>query len=276
MSAPDAAWPTAITQIAPNSVRVRGVDIAQAMGRLSFGGMVHLLLTGEVPDAATAALLDAILVSSVDHGVTPPSCQAARLVASTGGSLSASVAAGLLAINQHHGGAVQGCAEALDLVVERARFGQTLEDAATGVIEELKAQGRRFPGFGHRIHTADPRTVRLLELAEAAGLTETVEPEPTRIQAARAVEKAFKAMGKELPLNVDGAIAAILADLGYERGVMNGLFLIARAAGLVAHVHEEQTRMRPMRRIDPREHVYDGPAARSLDEGGPSQQGAAP
>ena len=78
-------------------------------------------------------------------------------------------------------------------------------------------------------------------------------------QAAAAVEAVFKAQGKPLPVNVDGAMGAILADLGFDSGLMNGIFMIARVPGLVAHVHEEKSRMRPMRRIDPVDHAYDGP-----------------
>jgi citrate synthase len=79
------------------------------------------------------------------------------------------------------------------------------------------------------------------------------------------VEATFAARGKALPINVDGAIGAILADLGFEPEVMNGLFMIARVPGLIAHVREEQVRMKPMRRISPTDHAYDGPDARSLD-----------
>jgi citrate synthase len=84
------------------------------------------------------------------------------------------------------------------------------------------------------------------------------------MQAARAVEKIFAAAAKNLPINVDGAMGAILGDLGFDPAMMNGLFMIARLPGLVAHVHEEKTRQKPMRRIDPVNHSYDGPAARSL------------
>ena len=110
-------------------------------------------------------------------------------------------------------------------------------------------------GFGHRVHTNDPRTGRLFELAEAAGVMSQ------HCEAARAVEAAFEAGGKELPINVDGAMGAVLADLGFDPGLMNGIFMIARVPGLVAHVHEEKSRMRPMRRIDPMDHAYDGPVA---------------
>ena len=102
-----------------------------------------------------------------------------------------------------------------------------------------------MPGFGHRLHTRDPRTARLFELAREAGV------DGVHMQAARAVEKAFAAAKKSLPINVDGAIGAILADLGMNPAAFNGIFMIARAPGLIAHVIEEQTREKPMRRIDP-------------------------
>jgi citrate synthase len=251
-------WLTAITQIEPNHVRVRGYDIAEIMGTVSFGTMVHLILRGELPDEKVGRLMDAILCAAIDHGATPPSVLAARTVASTGATLSASVAAGIMAINDYHGGAIGECATQLRHIVRRCGdSGQTVDCVATALLEELRAQGRRVSGFGHRVHSDDPRTRRLFELAEEAGVS------GPHVDAARAIERVFREAGKDLPLNVDGAMAAVLADLDYEPSVMNGLFMIARSAGLVAHVHEEQTRMKPMRRIDPFHHQYDGPAARS-------------
>lgn len=258
------AWTTGITKIEPNRVAVRGYDIAELMGRISFGQAVHLILQGNLPSDAVGRLMDAILVSSIDHGATPPSALAARTVASTGAPLSSSAAAGISSINRHHGGAIERCARTLTEVIETARYGHTLEEAAAKVITVAKDAGERISGFGHRVHTADPRTARLFELAAEAGLTTEIEPEPSHIAAALALEKVFKQMGKALPINVDGAIAAILADLGFDPALMNGIFMIARTPGLVAHVHEEQHRMKPMRRIDPVNHVYDGPDPRSL------------
>ncbi|MHC5001955.1 MAG: citrate/2-methylcitrate synthase, partial [Planctomycetota bacterium] len=158
-------WPTGITSIAPNEVRVRGYDIAELMGRLSFGATVYLILRGELPDEATGRLMDAILVSSVDHGATPPSALAARVVASTGGALNGSVAAGLLSINDFHGGAIEACARQLGHIVARcADSGEDLGCVAAAIIDEAKSEGRRLSGFGHRIHRDDPRTARLFEL----------------------------------------------------------------------------------------------------------------
>ncbi|MCH8153257.1 MAG: citryl-CoA lyase [Planctomycetes bacterium] len=252
-------WTTGITQIEPNQVRLRGYDIGELMGPVSFGSAVYLILRGELPDEKVGRLMEAILVSSIDHGATPPSALAARTAASTGASLGASVAAGLLAINRYHGGAIEECAHQLAHIVRRCdETGDSLDNAAKAVLDELKADAQRMAGFGHRIHTNDPRTKRLFDLGVEAGV------DGRHMEAARAVHRVFVSTGKNLSMNVDGAIAAVLADLGFEPSVMNGLFMIARLPGLVAHVVEEQTRERPMRKIDPINHAYDGPPPRSL------------
>ncbi len=268
-----AVWTTAITRIEPNKVAVRGHDIASLMGRVSFGAAVYLILTGKLPTEPVAKLMDAILVSSIDHGATPPSALAARTVASTGASLSQSVAAGIMSINKHHGGAIEDAARYLSSIITKSR-GQkrTLDEVAAEEVARIKSSGDRIPGFGHRIHTKDPRTTKLFELAAAAGLgaeapssTERLGSQrsavsSSHISAARAVERAFASIGKPLPINVDGALGAILSDLGLDPKVFNGIFMIARTPGLVAHVTEEQAREKPMRRIDPVNHAYDGPS----------------
>jgi citrate synthase len=205
--------------------------------------------------------MDAILVSSIDHGATPPSALSARTVASTGATLSASVAAGVMSINRHHGGAIEDCARQLKAIADRAaRDSISLEEAATRTLRTMSEAGERMSGFGHRVHTKDPRTARLFELAREAGV------DGAHMQAARAVEKAFADAKKSLPINVDGAIGAILADLGMNPAAFNGIFMIARTPGLIAHVIEEQTRERPMRRIDPVNHGYDGPPPRTVSD----------
>src|SRR5205809_1402630 len=253
-----ATWNTAITRVEPNKVAVRGYDIAELMGRVSFGAAVYLILTGELPSPAVAHLMDAILVSSIDHGATPPSAVAARTVASTGATLSASIAAGIMSINRHHGGAIEDCARQLKKIADRATSESiSLDEAAARTLAAMKEAGERMPGFGHRLHSKDPRTARLFELAREAGV------DGVHMKAARALEQAFADAKKSLPINVDGAIGAILADLGMDPAAFNGIFMIARAPGLVAHVLEEQTREKPMRRIYPVNHGYDGPAARN-------------
>jgi len=255
----NAVWNTAITRVEPNRVAVRGYDIAELMGRVSFGAAVHLILRGELPSPPIARLMEAILVSSIDHGATPPSALAARTVASTGASLSASVAAGIMSINRHHGGAIEDCARQLKAIADRAaRESISMDEAATRTLTAMREAGERMAGFGHRLHTKDPRTARLFELAREAGV------DGVHMQATRAVEKAFADAKKSVPINVDGAIGAILADLGMNPAAFNGIFMIARTPGLVAHVIEEQTREKPMRRIEPVNHGYDGPPPRKI------------
>ena len=252
-------WQTAISEIKPNEVRLRGYRIDELIGRLSFAQVIYLALKGEIPSPEVGRLIDAILVSSLDHGVTPPSTQAARLSASTGAPLNAAVAVGILSINRHHGGAIADCMGVLEQTISRsAQSGRPLEAAAAEIVAEYRAAKTRIAGFGHRVHTADPRTRRLLALAAELGLA------GQGVAAARGLETAFASGGKLLPVNVDGAIAALLVDLSIPRELANAFFIMARVPGLVAQVYEEQTRQPPMRRIDPRESEYDGPPARAV------------
>jgi len=258
--ADEATFKTAISDIKPNEVRLRGYRIDELMGRVDFGQAVYLLLRGELPDERVGRLMTAILVSSVDHGPGAPSALAARTAASTSAPLNACVAAGVLHINRSHGGAIEDCARSLAEVIARADAdGCSLDDAADRVLADYKARRVRVAGFGHRVHTNDPRTARLFELAAEAGVA------ARHIDAAKAVERALERQGgKRLPINVDGAIGAVLAGLGFEPEVMNGFFILARTAGLIAQAREEMTRERPMRRIDPEKREYDGPRARAL------------
>jgi citrate synthase len=256
----DGTWTTSITEIRPNRIGVRGYDIAELMGNLSFGAAVYLVICGEMPTREVGRLIDAILVSSIDHGATPPSALAARNASSTGASLSAAVASGILAINRFHGGAIEDCARQLAHIVKKCdETGDSLDCVAEAALEEMKKVGRRMSGFGHRVHTSDPRTTRIFDLAREAGVA------GEHVEAALAVERVFKAAGRELPVNVDGAIAAVLADLQIPFEAMNGFFMIARTPGLVAHAFEEQTTQKPMRTINPASHAYAGPRPRSLE-----------
>ena len=253
-------WFTSIMDVAPNEIRLRGYPIEELMGRKSFAEVVWLALLGELPSEAEGKLLDAILVSSVDHGVTPPSTLAARAAASTGAPVNAALASGVLAVNCFHGGAVEGCMNALaEALAEMKEKGVSREEAAAAIVGRYREAGRRVEGFGHRLHDDDPRAARLFALAEELGLAREGIPMARALEAALA-----NVTGKVLPLNVDGAIAACLFDLGFEPYVANAFFIMARMPGWLAHILEERARERPMRRIEPSAWAYDGPGERHL------------
>ncbi|MGQ9600562.1 MAG: citrate/2-methylcitrate synthase, partial [Anaerolineae bacterium] len=151
-------WKTAITKIEPNKVAVRGYRIDELMGRISFGEMVYLVLKGELPTPAVGRLMDALLVSSVDHGVTPPSALAARTIASGGAPLTTAIAGGIMTINRHHGGAIEDCMKILlEAVASKREKGLDAQTAAREKMAEFRAKKIRVPGYGNRIHTDDPR-----------------------------------------------------------------------------------------------------------------------
>ncbi len=246
-------WKSAITDVRPNEIRLRGYRIDELMGQITFSQAIYLALTGQLPTPDVGRIIDAMLVASIDHGATPPSALAARTAATTGAPMNAALAVGLLSINQHHGGAIQACMEMILDVQSRATEGSmSLANAAGALVTDYKQSKKRLPGFGHRIHTHDPRTARLLEMRSQSQL------EGNGVAAIRALEQALAAQGTTLPINVDGAMAALLLDLGIPPQLGNTFFMMARLPGLVAHIYEEQTRERPMRAIHPTDHEYDG------------------
>ena len=258
-------WHSSLTNIAPNRILIRGYPLDEMMGRLGFAEAVYLLLMGELPTPAIGRMLNAVLVSSIDHGVMPPSTLAARNVATSGAPLKDCVAAGILAFGPHHGGDIESCMRFLDTGLTLARAGKTIQQAADTIITEYVKTSEAPPGFGHRLHTRDPRAARLFQMALE------LELEGEHVRLIRSVERALdhhkERFGRPIPVNVDGAIAAISADLGFAYELGNAIFLISRLPGLIAHAHEERTRQSPMRQIDPKDEGYDGAQERRLPEG---------
>jgi citrate synthase len=262
---PQERWSSALTEISPNKILIRGYPLDEMMGRLGFAEAVYLLLMGELPTPAIGKMLNAVLVSSVDHGVTPPSTLAARNVATSGAPLKDCVAAGILAFGPHHGGDIESCMRFLDSGLSLVRTGLTIQQAADTIVEQCAAASEAPPGFGHRYHTRDPRAARLFQMAMELEL----EGEHVRLirLCERALEGYKERFERALPVNVDGAIAAISADLGFAYELGNAIFLISRLPGLIAHAHEERTQQAPMRQIDPKDNDYDGAQQRRLPEG---------
>jgi len=246
-------WRTAIVDAGPTHLRVRGHDVLELMQQASFTDLIFLLHHDRLPSAGERRLLDAILIGVADHGAGAPSCAAARLAASGNRqSPAAAVAAGVLTIGDEHGGAGSGCMELIAAGLERARAKGLSFDAVAGqLVDEAKAGGTRLPGFGHRVHsTIDPRVAVLFTLAEDSKLA------GDGVRFARALETAIRERIKPIPLNIDGALAAILVDLGLPSMVGKLMFIVGRVAGLSAEVLEEYSREKPMRIRIPV--AYDG------------------
>jgi citrate synthase len=257
-------WRTGLTFIEPNKILVRGYALDEIMGRLTFGEAIYLLLVGEIPSPGMGRLMEAMLVSFIDHGATPPSTLAARNTATTGAPLRACVAAGVLGFGRYHGGDIESCMQFLDTGLALMREGTTLREAATEIALKNVRAGETPPGFGHRFHTRDPRAARLFQMALE------LEVEADHIQMIRAVEMVLQeypdSEGRTLPINIDGAIAAVCGDLGIPPTIADALFIISRVPGIAAHADEERQRQQPMRQIDPKDHMYDGPSERRLPE----------
>jgi len=254
------SWKTKITKVEPNHLVTKGYRQEDLIGNIPFSHVVYLLLRDELPSKEHGKMMDAILTACVDHGVTPPTAMASRVVASGGVPLPTAVAAGVLSIGDAHGGAIEKGAKFLqDGVLKAKKEGKTIEQIAEILVKESREKKKRILGFGHRIHTSDPRTKRLFLLAEELKIT------GAHIKLSKAIEKELERQtGRKLPVNVDGAIAAISSDMGFDYRLGKAFFLIGRVAGLTAHVYEEQTEFKPMRKMLTADVEYDGPSEKDL------------
>jgi citrate synthase len=249
-------WRTGISTSDDTHMWIHGYDVTQLMTSATFSDVVFLLHKGRLPDEGERRIVDAILIASADHGPGSPSAAAARTVA-TGNRRApeAAIAAGVLAIGDAHGGAGLACLQLIaDGVARAQRDGATLADTARLTVKEVRAAGQRLPGMGHRTHSTDPRTAVLFGLAQQYRLA------GDGVRFIVELERAAAEAIKPLPINVDGAIAAILYDLGFPPSLAKLFFIIGRVAGLSAQIVEEYTRERPMRIRIPV--IYDGPAPR--------------
>jgi citrate synthase len=224
---------TSIATSTPDDVFIRDQSLCRDLiGKVTFTELIYFQIIGRKPTPAQTNVVDACLVTLMEHGLTP-SALATRLVYSSAEeAMQAAVAAGLLAVGSRFVGTTEGCGALLaQIVAAPDRPAEARRIAAT-----YRAEKRSLPGFGHPFHKPDdPRTPVLLELAEQKGIA------GEHVQAVRLLSAAIDAVfGKHITLNATGAIAAVLADAGVPREILRGFALIARAAGLVGHVREEQ------------------------------------
>ena len=225
-------WGTAVSRIEPGVIELRGRPVAELIGSASLVSVIWLLLRGSPPAPAEAALLEAALVASVDHGPHAPSIAAARMAATCGVGLNTAVATGVGMLGDVHGGAGEQFARLLNEILDAAPASGS-DAAVAAVLAAWRARSRYIPGFGHRFHPADPRRDPLLALVSDAVRDGVVAGD--HLRAALAVEAALA----PVPMNIDGATAVIYAELGFAPPLARGLFVLSRAVGVLAHAWEE-------------------------------------
>lgn len=230
-------WATSITRIAPGVIEYRGVPVGEAIADYGLIELVWLMLRAERPSPEQARLLEAALVSSADHGPQAPSIAAARMAATCGIGVNNAVATGVNLLGDNHGGAGQQSMEMLAEVLRREQEGSTTEEAAAATVDEWRAEYRYIPGFGHRFHPVDPRRDPLIDLVTRSRDDGHIPGD--HLRAGLAVEEAIQAMGKNLPINIDGLTAIIYGELGFAPPLARGLFVLSRSIGILAHVWEE-------------------------------------
>ena len=253
---------TAISLVKPGKILIRGYDLIDLVGQISFGDMVCLLAKGELPKTNEGKMIEAILVCSAEHGMATPSTNIVRSAVSGGVPIQAAVAAGIVGLGDFHGGAIEGCAEMLQKNVFLARE-KGFESAALEIVNSYRKTKKRIMGYGHGIHQPeDPRKVKLFRLAESYGIASD------HIKLANAIESALnEVFQKPLPLNVDGAVGAIISDLGIDWRLGKAFFYLGRCAGLTAHAYEYMVNEPPMRRVYTWDEVnYIGPEERNYQQ----------
>jgi citrate synthase len=228
-----------ISQAYPDRVEVRGRDLCgDLMGRLSFTEYFHLLLTGREPTEDQRYFLDLLLVAIAEHGMMPTNVAARMTLAADPGSLQGAVAAGILGCGPVILGTSEFCARLLEEAQEKVAAGGDPARVARDTAAAIHASGDKVPGFGHPVHRpVDPRAERILELADARAVSG-----PHVLLARELRDGVAEAWGKPLTMNVSMPIAAVMLDLGFSSAAVKAVPILARTAGLLAHLAEEQQR----------------------------------
>ena len=215
------------------AIYVRGRSLVdELIGGMSFTEMTYLAVTGRVPGETETRVLDAVLVTLMEHGMTPSAIAARMVYSSAPENVQAGVSAGLLAVGSVFVGTMEGCAD----LIEQVRQADNREAQARAIATEHRTSRTPVPGFGHPFHRPDDlRTPRLFEVAGAAGV------EGDHIAALKTLSLAVDEIyDRHLTINATGAIAALLGEIGLPARIMRGMAVLSRAAGLVAHIAEEQ------------------------------------
>lgn len=226
----DIAWST------PDRIEIRGRSLPdEILGHLNLGDMAYLQLTGRMPTPQQSILFNAIVVTLVEHGMTPSALAARLTYAGAPESLQAAVAAGLCGLGTVFVGSMEGAARMLGEALPYDAPDTDLDALAARIVSDHKAAGKIVPGLGHPLHKPiDPRTPRLFALAAETGHDGRYVALMRKVQA-----EAERVSGKVLPINATGAIGAIACEMGFPWKIVRGFGVMARAIGLVGHILEE-------------------------------------
>lgn len=260
-------WRTSIIDMKPGEIRYCGYPIQELIGNVSFAQMIWLMTRGELPSEAQSLLLDAALMSAVDHGPQAPSIAIARMAATCGVGLNNAMASAVNVLGDVHGGAGEQAVEMYQAIAVHIDAGALPADAVrTGLDETIARYGRFVSGFGHRFHPIDPRAPRLLELVDAASEKGLVSGRYATIARGVEDELASRKNGRRIPMNIDGATAVIYAELGFPAPLARGLFCLSRSVGILAHAWEQTGQGGRNKGPIPREYLwdYDGPSQRPV------------
>jgi len=240
---------TAITDIESNKIVTRGYSQKDLIANISFSDMVYLLLKGRMPSPKESKMFNHVLVSFCDHGVTSPSTQTSRLIASSGSPLNVALSGGLLSFGEKHAGAIEKAMNLFQNSLNNSVCSDLIDfddfkikELANNIVNYYSNNNEKVPGFGHRYHTKDPRGVKLMELATE----EDCIGKHTKL--ALAIEKILSEK-KGIYINLDGANGAILSDMGFSSSLGIGMFMIGRIPGIIAHVNEEITKKEGFRKF---------------------------
>jgi citrate synthase len=260
-------WRTSIIDMSPGVIRYRGYPVEELIQqRVGLVPMIWLMTRGELPTSGQAMLLEAALMSAVDHGPQAPSIAIARMAATCGIGLNGAIASAVNVLGDVHGGAGEQAVMLYEDIANRMDRHANFDAAvAEGVQAFMEQNGKVVAGFGHRFHPVDPRSAPLLELVDEASKNGSVSGKYARI--GRAVEAYLGALKKKpIPMNIDGATAVIYAELGFPAPLARGLFCISRSVGVLAHAWEQTQQGVRIKGPIPRQFIptYDGQKSRSV------------
>lgn len=225
---------TAITKVEPNRLLTRGYLQEDLIGSMSFPELIYLILKGELPSENQARMLQAVLVSFCDHGITPPSTQAARTMASAGSPVSSCLAGGILSFGENHAGAIEISMKMMQEGINYKKDSDiNIDLLADKLVNYFLDNGKNVPGFGHRYHKEDPRASKLIKLSTKYNCF------GEHMKLALFMQENLYTR-KKIKMNVDGANGAILSDMGFDWKTGCGFFAIGRLPGLLAHILEEK------------------------------------